>query len=262
MTIDGRELRTQALSVTNGTLEGVGKIVDGVRWRLRIAPSSIGKVGIELPASESCEAEGAVCTADGRALSEALTADIWGPATVSVSDARAAEGGTLEFEIRLSRTPSAEVTATWATADGTAEAESDYTAASGTVTLTGDELVKTVSVPVLRDAAEEDEETVKLVVSAIEGRYAYLLDAEGEGTIENAPHVTEASVTSGRGERGRGRTHACLGLGLGERRPGVLPGGDRDRRQPLGDRGDGRQPGARRSERGVDGDRPGGGARP
>ena len=59
--------------------------------------------------------------------------------TLSVADARAHEGvdATIDFTVTLSRPAARPVTVAYATADGTAQAGADYTAASGTLTFRG-----------------------------------------------------------------------------------------------------------------------------
>ena len=101
---------------------------------------------------------------------------------VSVSDAAAEEGGTLAFAVTLDGVQDLAVSVDYATADGTATAGDDYTAASGTLTFAAGERSKTVAVAALDDAAEEAAETFALVLSNA-SRGARLDDAEGTGTI-------------------------------------------------------------------------------
>ena len=69
------------------------------------------------------------------------------------------------------------------TADGSAHAGVDYTAASGTLTFQTGESSQTIDVAVLDDAHDEGEETLTLTLSnASSGR---LTDGEATGTIEN-----------------------------------------------------------------------------
>ena len=185
-----RVMRDEALTVTNGTVTSASRVHgDRSHWRIRIQPSSYRDVTVTLPATTDCEAEGAVCTADGRALTEGLQPMVvWGPRALSVSDASVAEGegATLDFELTMNRLPYEGLTVTYETRDGTATAGSDYTATNGTLTFGVNDKEKTVSVPVLDDAVDEGEETVMFVVTRIEGAYSYLLDATATGTIENS----------------------------------------------------------------------------
>ena len=108
----------------------------------------------------------------------------WRPG-LSVADAKAKEGAgaAVEFAVSLSQAAIQTVTVDYATADGTARAGEDYTAASGTLTIAAGESSKTISVAVLDDAHDEGEETFTLRLSNAEG--ARLEDGEATGTIEN-----------------------------------------------------------------------------
>ena len=76
---------------------------------------------------------------------------------VSIADAGAAEGaGVVRFAVRLNIPSSREVTVNYATADGTAEAGADYTAASGTVTFAAGKTERVVEVSIADDQVDED----------------------------------------------------------------------------------------------------------
>ena len=109
---------------------------------------------------------------------------------LSVRDTAANEGGTLRFTMELAQASKAPVTVDYETADGTATAGQDYTAKRGTVTFAPGRTRKTVAVPVLRDEAAEDAETMQLRLSAASG--ALIADGVATGTIENADHLQRA----------------------------------------------------------------------
>ena len=150
----------------------------------------------------------------------------WRP-ELSVADARADEGAgaTVDFEVPLSRAyTNAEhsVTVDYATADGTATAGEDYTAASGTLTFAAGETVKTVRVALLDDAIDEGEETFTLRLSNARG--ARVADGEATGTIVNSDPMPRAwlarfgraaaeHVTDAIGERLRGSPGTRMTLG-------------------------------------------------
>ena len=71
----------------------------------------------------------------------------------------------------------------WATADGTAKAGSDYTAASGTLVFASGETSKTVRVAALADEEAEGGETMGLTLSNASG--ARLADAKATGTVSD-----------------------------------------------------------------------------
>ena len=118
----------------------------------------------------------------------------WRP-DISVADARANEGAgaSVAFVVSLSRAFTGtehRVTVDYATADGTAAAGADYTAASGTLTFAAGERTKTVSVPVLEDSHDDGEETFTLRLSNATG--ARIGDGEATGTIGNADPMPRA----------------------------------------------------------------------
>ena len=76
------------------------------------------------------------------------------------------------------------------TADGTATAGDDYTETRGTLTFAAGETEKTVSVAVIDDGHDEDEETMTLRLSNPTG--AYIADGEAVGTISNSDAIPKA----------------------------------------------------------------------
>ena len=79
---DKNQAIRDALQVTGGTVRGGRRVDPGAydRWRLRIEPSGRDDVTVRLPATTgSCDAAGAICTPDGRALSAPVSATIQGP---------------------------------------------------------------------------------------------------------------------------------------------------------------------------------------
>ncbi len=75
-----RTLRDHALDVTGGRVTRA-KRVDGRSdlWRITIEPDSDAAVTVVLPVTESCGAEGAICTGDSSALSNRVELTIPGP---------------------------------------------------------------------------------------------------------------------------------------------------------------------------------------
>ena len=106
-------------------------------------------------------------------------------AAVSVADARVTEvpGAVLEFSVTLDKAATGTATVAYATADGTAVADQDYTAASGTLTFAAGERAKTVTVQVLDDAHDEGAETLTLTLSNPSG--LRIADGTATGTIAN-----------------------------------------------------------------------------
>ena len=109
-----RTLRDSAFDVDGGAVRNAGRRQSGSdqSWEITVQPSSHRDVSIRLPETGSCSASGAICTADGRPLSHALSASVRGPAAISVSDARVEEaaGAAVAFAVTLSRAASDRVT--------------------------------------------------------------------------------------------------------------------------------------------------------
>ncbi len=126
--------------------------------------------------------------------------------SLSVEDAWAMEGdeGTaeLEFVISLSEPPAETVTVQYATADGPAEAGSDYLPMSGSLVFEPDGLLtQTVVVTVLGDRLDEPDETVYLVLTG--AVHAEIARAEGLGTIrDDEPTITIDDVQVVEGHSG------------------------------------------------------------
>ena len=91
------------------------------------------------------------------------------PPALSVADAAGDEDvGALEFEVTLSAPSGIEVSAAYATKDGTAESGGDYAAAKGTLVFAPGEVSRTIRVAILDDALHEaDEETFELTLARL-----------------------------------------------------------------------------------------------
>ena len=219
-----RTFRDQSLSVSGGSVKNAKRVAGRKDlWEVKVKPDSLADVTVTLAGGAACDAPGAVCTPDGRALSNTVTATVRGPVTVTVADARVREapGARLDFAVTLSGPASGPVTVAYRTADGSARAGSDYTARQGKLTFDPGETAKTVSVAVLDDAHDEGEET--LVLRLTEAAGAWIADGEATGTIENADPLPGAwlarfgrtaagNVVAAVGERlrGGGQTQATV----------------------------------------------------
>lgn len=122
---------------------------------------------------------------------------------ISVADVTVTEGnsGSPVAMFTISRTTGGStVTVAYATANGSATAPADYTAVSGTFTLTGPTLSGTVTVPIVADTLVESNETFTLLLSNPVG--ATIADASGTATIvdddgQAGPVTTTFTVASG-----------------------------------------------------------------
>lgn len=128
--------------------------------------------------------------------------------TISINDVSVAEGNSgtkvLNFTVSLNAAGAQPVTVDFATADGTATvAGNDYQATSGTLTFALGETTKQVSVVIVGDTANENDETFTVVLSNAQN--AIIGKSQGTGTITNddaAPTVTINDVSVAEGQAG------------------------------------------------------------
>lgn len=108
--------------------------------------------------------------------------------TISINDVSLQEGNSgtnlASFTVSLGRVLTTPVSFSYATANGTATAGTDYTAVSGTATFAAGETQKVIRVPVLGDTIFEANETFFLNLSNISGNVTQL-DTTGQATIVN-----------------------------------------------------------------------------
>ena len=100
-------LRDHAFTVTSGTVVGARRL-DGdsatpnIRWEISVSPDSNANVTVELPATEDCEAQGAICTEDDTMLSSPLEFTVKGPPlTASFESVPTSHNGSGEFRFRI-----------------------------------------------------------------------------------------------------------------------------------------------------------------
>ncbi len=124
--------------------------------------------------------------------------------SLTIDDVSRTEGNSgsanLKFTVSLAPASGSTVTVSYATADVTATAPADYTSRTGTLTFNAGQTSKTISVPVVGDTLDEDDET--FVVNLFAPTNATVADAQGVGTIvdnDATPSVgiNNATVTEG-----------------------------------------------------------------
>ena len=144
---------------------------------------------------------------DGTATATITDDDADKAPEVSIADAQAVgEPGTAQFEVTLSAPGSATVTVEYRTLDGTAVANRDYSAATGTLTFSTNETAKTIAVAVREDSIAEQTENFRVELHNPMG--ATLGTGIGWGTItdddqdqqpalsiSDAPAVLEGETT-------------------------------------------------------------------
>ena len=76
-----RTLRDQAFAVTNGAVRKAQRLEQdsNVGWRITVQPNGDGQVVIILPETTDCDDDGAICTEEGRMLSNRSELTVSGP---------------------------------------------------------------------------------------------------------------------------------------------------------------------------------------
>ena len=74
-------LRDHAFTVTGGEVVNAERLEQGknIRWEITVHPSGNGTVTIVLPVTTDCASQGAICTSDGRKLSQSVELTVSGP---------------------------------------------------------------------------------------------------------------------------------------------------------------------------------------
>ena len=100
-------MRDHAFTVTGGEVAGARRL-DGdsatpnTRWEISVSPDSNANVTVELPATEDCDTQGAICTDDDTMLSSPLEFTVKGPPlTASTVSVPTSHDGSGEFRFRI-----------------------------------------------------------------------------------------------------------------------------------------------------------------
>jgi Calx-beta domain len=119
--------------------------------------------------------------------------EVTAPPVVSIADVAVSEGGgNASFVVGLTAPAAGTVTVAYATSAGTADAGTDYTSASGTVTFPPGQATRTVAVALVQDALDEDDETFTVSLSSPSG--ATIGDGTATGTIQDDDPLPTLSV--------------------------------------------------------------------
>ncbi len=172
-------------------------------------------IEVETTEDELAESDEAF-TVELRAPSGATLRDDTGTGTgdalpeLSIADATAEEGETVELAVTLGKASDETVTVEYRTVDGTAVARSDYTAAAGTLTFLAGSRREVIEVATIEDQEGEPDKTFTVELSGASG--AVLGDGAGEGTIidddggpvtppeETLPEMSIADASAEEGE--------------------------------------------------------------
>ena len=190
---------TPSVSVTNASVASVqAHTEDGLEnaYIFFLTPNGDGDVTFTFEADSAC-ASGGVCTSAGIPLTDVPTAlTIPGPeettqtSQLSVADAAASEedDSTIDFVVTLSPASDETVSVNYATSDGTATADDDYTAKNGSLTFNAGETSKTIQVSIIDDTVVDDNETLTVTLSNASG--AEISDGQATGAITDGDTET------------------------------------------------------------------------
>ena len=184
----------KAVKVNGGSINRANRKTKGsnVGWKLKVRPTGTDSLTITLPATMNCSARGAICTEDGRRLTNSPSATVAGAGavvettpSVSIAGGSGKEGDddSIDFTVTLDEAASETVTVDYATSDGSAEAGNDYTATNGTLSFSAGDTRKTISVAISDDNDNESDETFTVTLSNASG--ADLGTQAATGTIRN-----------------------------------------------------------------------------
>ena len=106
-----RTLRDHAFTVEGGTVTRAKRQhkTSNILWTIHVQPDGDAAVTVVLPATEDCDAEGAICTEDGRPLSNRLEFTVAGPVEPA-SNSDATGQPTITGTVRVGETLTADVT--------------------------------------------------------------------------------------------------------------------------------------------------------
>ena len=212
-----RTLRDHAFTVTGGEVQEARRLVRGsnTRWETRINPTSNADVTIVLPITTVCTADGAICTGDGRKLSNRLELTVSGPTSQQSSQPQentpATGSPTISRTVQVGETLTA-ITSIIADTDGLANVSYSYQwirndgssdtdiqdAAGSSYTLVDADEGKTIKVQVtFTDDAGHEETLTSAATASVEARPNS--PATGEPTISGTLQVREtlSASTSG-----------------------------------------------------------------
>ena len=189
------DMREHAFTVTNGDVTNAHRNNgQSDSWKITVKPDGNDPVTVTLPGHRACTTTGAICSKEDNPvqLTNSPAATIAGPReveattpTLNIAGGSGKEGDDdeIDFTVTLDEAASGTVTVSYATSDGTADAGDDYTAKSGTLSVSAGATSKTISVSIEDDIENESDETFTVTLSNPSG--ADLGTATATGTIRN-----------------------------------------------------------------------------
>ena len=119
-------LKFRAFDVTGGEVLNARRMdrPSNIRWLITVRPDSNGDVTVVLPVTEDCAAQGAICTEDGRPLSNRLEMTVTGPRSAD-QNTEATGAPTISGTAQVDETLTADVS-TISDADGLSNVSYSY----------------------------------------------------------------------------------------------------------------------------------------
>ena len=212
-----RTLRDHAFTVTGGEVQEARRLVRGsnTRWETRINPTSNADVTIVLPITTVCTANGAICTGDGRKLSNRLELTVSGLTSQQSSQQQqenspATGSPTISGTVQVGQTltvstsgisdtdglTNASYTYQWIANDGISDSDIQDATLS-TYTLVSDDVGKTIKVKVsFTDDAENEETLTSAATGSVAAAPASNSPATGAPSITGTAQVGETLIAS------------------------------------------------------------------
>ena len=185
--------RKSSFAVRGGRVRSVEQAEAGL-WRVWVKPGSWRDVTVTLAGGRDCDTEGAVCTPDGRELTNTSQASVGGPVRIRIKgvDTREGRDAGTDFAVTLNRALSETVSVDYATADVAATAGEEYQVVSGTLSFAAGETEKTLHVPVLDDQVDEGRESLQMRLSNGSGAFLRGIHKAATRTIGNTGRIPAA----------------------------------------------------------------------
>ena len=197
-------LKFHAFDVTGGEVLNAQRMdkPSNIRWLITVGPDVNGDVTVVLPVTEDCAAQGAICTEDGRPLSNRLDMTVTGPLSAD-QNTEATGAPTINGTAQVGETLTADVSSIndvdgltnvsysyqWIRNDGTDDADIGGQTGS-TYTLTAEDVGKTIKVRVsFTDDADNNETLTSAATAAVAARPN--TPATGAPTISGTAQVDE-----------------------------------------------------------------------
>ena len=197
-------LKFHAFDVTGGEVLKAQRMdkPSNIRWLITVGPDVNGDVTVVLPVTEDCAAQGAICTEDGRPLSNRLQLTVTGPLSAD-QNTEATGAPTISGTAQVDETLTADVSSIndsdgltnvsysyqWIRNDGTNDADIGGQTGS-TYTLTDEDVGKSIKVKVsFTDDAGNEETLTSAATAAVAAKPN--APATGAPTISGTAQVDE-----------------------------------------------------------------------